>query len=240
VNPARSTKTSPAKTSQTKRSPATTPPADDPNTQAPNAQDRPRRYRSTRREQQAAQTRRDVLMAAVRCFASSGWSGTTMGDIAAEAGVAVETIYSGFGSKKQLLRAAMDVAIVGDTEPVPVADRPEYAAMGVGTVDERIRAGMRMQGAIHERSAAVWLALRDAATSDDDVAAWCDEMERARREELGHSLELSTGRRLDDDELDLLWALLGPEVYLKLVRELGWSRERYEEHLAAAGRKLLG
>jgi AcrR family transcriptional regulator len=162
-----------------------------------------------------------------------------MAGIAAEAGVAVETIYSGFGSKKQLLRAAMDVAIVGDTEPVPVAGRPEYAAIGVGDLDERIRAGMRLQGAIHERSAAVWQAMRDAATSDPDVAAWCDELERARREELAESLALTAGRRLDDDLVDLFWALLGPEVYLKLVRELGWSRDRYEERIAAAGRKLL-
>ena len=199
----------------------------------------PRRYRSTRRLQQAAQTRQDVLLAAVRCFAANGWSGTTMAAIAADAGVAVETIYSGFGSKKQLLRQAMDVAIVGDTEPVPVAERPEFAAMGVGTVEQRIRAGMRLQGAIHERSAAVWLALRDAAAGDAEVAAWCREMEDNRRGELGRSLEMASGRRIAGDDLDVLWAFLGPEVYLKLVGERGWSRARYEEHMTVAGLKLV-
>jgi AcrR family transcriptional regulator len=199
----------------------------------------PRRYRSTRRVQQAAQTRQDVLFAAVRCFAAHGWSGTTMAAIAADADVAVETIYSGFGSKKQLLRQAMDVAIAGDTEPVPVAERPEFAAMGVGTVEQRIRAGMRLQGAIHERSAAVWLALRDAAAGDPEVAAWCRDMEESRRGELGRSLEMASGRRLEGDDLDVLWAFLGPEVYLKLVGERGWSRARYEEHMTDACLKLV-
>lgn len=39
--------------------------------------------------------------------------------------MAVETIYASFSSKKALLRAAMDVAIVGDTQPVPLMAREE-------------------------------------------------------------------------------------------------------------------
>ncbi|MGH9133320.1 MAG: TetR/AcrR family transcriptional regulator, partial [Ilumatobacteraceae bacterium] len=72
-----------------------------------------RPYRSTRRKQQAARTRSDVLAAAVRLFAEHGWSGSTLAAIAREADVAVETVYGAFGSKKGLLRAAMDVAVVG-------------------------------------------------------------------------------------------------------------------------------
>jgi AcrR family transcriptional regulator len=199
-----------------------------------------RRYRSTRRDQQAAQTRHDVLMGAVRLFDSTGWSGTTMAAIAAEAGVAVETIYSGFGNKKQLLRAAMDVAIVGDTAPIPLADRPEWARMGVGTFDERVRAGISLQGATHERGAAIWMALRDAAETDDEVATWCADMERTRRSALRESLAMITDRTFEDDELlDVLWALMGPEVYVKLVRERGWSREQWEQHIADATSALI-
>jgi AcrR family transcriptional regulator len=198
-----------------------------------------RRYRSTRRHQQAAQTRHDVLMAAVRLFATSGWTGTTMAAIAAEAGVAVETIYGGFGSKKQLLRAAMDVAIVGDTEPVALAERPEWQRMAQGSLDERLRAGIALQGGTHERSAAIWTALADAASSDPEVAGWRAEMEGTRRTEVGRAFAMITDRPFGDDELDLLWALLGPEVYLKLVRERGWSQARYESTLVDAVRKLI-
>ena len=81
-----------------------------------------RRYNSNRRAMQAAQTRGDVLAAAIRLFTAAGWAGTTISAVAAAAGVSVETVYSGFGSKKGLLRAAMDVAVVGDAEPVPFVE----------------------------------------------------------------------------------------------------------------------
>src|SRR5690554_2448277 len=88
-----------------------------------------RPYNSTRRARQAAQTRADVLAAAMALFAEQGWAGTTLAAIADEAGVSVETIYNGFGSKKALLREAFDVAVVGDAEPIPLAERPEFAAL---------------------------------------------------------------------------------------------------------------
>ena len=40
--------------------------------------------------------------------------------------MAAETIYTGFSSTKALLRAAMDVAIVGDAQPVPLIEREEF------------------------------------------------------------------------------------------------------------------
>src|SRR6476646_11148124 len=97
-----------------------------------------RSYNSSRRSLQAAQTRDEVISAAMARFSATGWAGTTLAAIAEEAGVSVETIYNGFGSKKGLLRAAMEVAVVGDTEPVPFVERPEFLAMGTGTLDERI------------------------------------------------------------------------------------------------------
>ena len=68
-----------------------------------------RSYNSSRRSLQAAQTRDEVIRAAMARFSATGWAGTTLAAIAEEAGVSVETIYNGFGSKKGLLRAAMDV-----------------------------------------------------------------------------------------------------------------------------------
>ena len=94
-----------------------------------------RSYNSSRRTLQAAQTRDEVLRAASRLFSDTGWAGTTLAAIAAAAGVSVETIYKGFGSKKALLREAMDVAIVGDTAPLPYVERPEFAALSQGTPD---------------------------------------------------------------------------------------------------------
>lgn len=204
-----------------------------------NPKDAPRRrYSSTRREQQAAQTRSDVLAAAVQLFGTQGWTATTMGAIASQAGVAVETVYSGFGSKKQLLRAAMDAAVVGDADPVALADRPEWARMGVGTIEQRMRAGVELQAAIHARSAGVWAALREAA-SDHEIAEWCADMEQTRRGELARAIDLILGRQLEETTVDLLWAILAPEVYLKLVVELAWPSAQYEEHMCDVALRLV-
>ena len=89
------------------------------------------------------------------------------------------------------------------------------------------------------RSAAIWTALADAATGDAEVAAWCAELESTRRTEVGRAFAMIAAREFGDDELDLLWALLGPELYLKLVRERGWSQARYESMLVDAVRKLI-
>ena len=52
-----------------------------------------RRYHSPRRRQQAAATRREILDAAQRLFERQGYAATTMAAIAAEAGVALKTVY---------------------------------------------------------------------------------------------------------------------------------------------------
>src|SRR6478735_12842871 len=136
-------------------------------TDTPTSTEAPRRsYTSTRRAQQAAQTRSDVLAAATRLFTTSGWAGTTVSAIAAEAGVAVETIYSGFGSKKALLRAAMDVAVVGDTDPIPWAEREEFRRLGEGPPSTRAKAAAEVVSVIHVRSSGVWKAIMEASTAD--------------------------------------------------------------------------
>src|SRR3954467_10409805 len=121
-----------------------------------------RAYDSSRRTRQAAQTRDEVLRAGTACFAETGWAGTTLADIAQAAGVSVETIYKGFGSKKGLLRAAMEVGVVGDAEPIPYAERPEFRALGEGSREERIVRGCALVATIHERSAGVWQAIVEA------------------------------------------------------------------------------
>ncbi len=77
--------------------------------------------------QHAVQTRAAVVEAATALFGENGWAGTGMRDVARAVGVAVETVYSNFGSKAELLLAALDVAVVGDAQQVPLAERPEFA-----------------------------------------------------------------------------------------------------------------
>src|SRR5215472_13049920 len=89
----------------------------------------PRRYRSSVRDAQARRTRRRVLDAATAVFLDRGYGGATIRAVAAGAEVSVPTVEALFGTKARLLKAAIDVAIAGDDEPVPVLDRsPAQAA----------------------------------------------------------------------------------------------------------------
>jgi len=199
-----------------------------------------RTYSSARRQAQAQQTRSDVIQAAIRLFGENGWSGTTLAAIAAEAGVAVETVYSVFGTKKALLQEAMDASIVGDAAPVPLAERPEYQRLGTGPTADRIRAGARLQRDAMARSARVWRALREAAAADREIAAWCAEAEKRRRAQNQDSLRLIIGRTVDGEQLDLIWAMLGQDVYLNLREQRGWSAARYEKWISRAVLALAG
>ena len=79
--------------------------------------------------EQARQTRRRITAAATTLFVRDGFLTTTMAAIAAEAGVAVQTLYLSFGNKTAILKSAFDQAIAGDDEPVPVPDRPWFRAV---------------------------------------------------------------------------------------------------------------
>src|SRR3954449_12294373 len=57
----------------------------------------------TLRERHAAQTRQEVLAAAHKLFTTRGYSQTTIGEIAKEAGVSIQTIYSSVGNKGELI-----------------------------------------------------------------------------------------------------------------------------------------
>src|SRR3954451_24994522 len=121
-----------------------------------------RRYSSQLRERNALQTREQVLAAAAELFEESGWAGTTVAAIAKRAGVAVETVYSGFGSKKEVLRAVVDFAVVGDAEPVPLVEREVFATLSVGDRQQRLIAGVDMLCDIQGRLARLWRTVIEA------------------------------------------------------------------------------
>src|SRR3954451_18863353 len=85
-------------------------------------------YNSPLRTEQAHRTRAGVLDAAGRCFLEKGYAATTMKDVAAEAGVSVQTVF-GQGSKASLLLACVDRAVVGDDEQAPLAQRELFVRL---------------------------------------------------------------------------------------------------------------
>jgi AcrR family transcriptional regulator len=198
-----------------------------------------RRYRSPLREQQAGQTRAAVIGVATELFGEKGWAATGMRDVARAAGVSVETVYANFRSKTDLLTACIDLAVVADAQPVPLAERPAFAALGRGTRAQRIRAGARLLTDVHQRTAGLFLALREAAASEPELARWRREAESRRRVDVEQGAFLIAGRAVAREECDGLWAVMAGEVYELLTDVRGWKRPQYERWLAGMIDRLL-
>src|SRR3954470_14841928 len=86
-------------------------------------------------------TRRRIVDAAAALFVAEGYGATTLEQIAARAGVAVQTIYFHFGNKRTVLKEAVDVAAVGDDEPVPLLERPWVQELRAESEPERVLEG---------------------------------------------------------------------------------------------------
>ena len=69
----------------------------------------PKSATPTRRELQAAETRRLILASARRHFAAEGYARTSLKTVAADVGVSVQTIYDSVGAKADLVRRLNDL-----------------------------------------------------------------------------------------------------------------------------------
>ncbi len=165
--------------------------------------------------------------------------GPLLTDVARAAGVATETVYSHFSSKRVLLQAVIDVAAVGDEEQVPVAQRDEFAALGTGRRTERIAKAAALVRSVHERTAAYAEVLREAAPGDEQIAEALQATRARQRQDVEAGAALLMGRAPTTAEVDELWALLSPEVYLLLVHETGWTPDAYERWVATTLERVV-
>jgi TetR/AcrR family transcriptional regulator of autoinduction and epiphytic fitness len=193
-----------------------------------------RRYDSPRRQEQARQTRRAILDAAAKLFVEPGYAATPLTAVAAEAGVAVQTVYAVFGSKRQLLSDLVDVTLVGDDERVAMADRSFVTEIRALTgLRARLTRYARHLAETHARQVQVMLALAGAATANPDAAAiWRKNLEDRYRGMAMFAADLvSTGEVLISQEraAEVLWLAQDIRNYDWLVRERGWPVERFEK-----------
>jgi AcrR family transcriptional regulator len=205
-----------------------------------------RPYRSDRRVEQARRTRQRLIAAATTTFLARGYAGTTMRAIAAAAGVSVPTIEQQFGTKVGLLKAAIDVAIAGDDDEVPVLDRL-WAEKGraAGTADEFLSIVADTIARAQHRSAGLVLAVLEGALTDPSLAELSAAMISQRAVTAAWVIDQLAAKAalhgdLDrDDAVDTLWILMDPAVFDRLVRQRGWSIERYQRWFARSARRLL-
>jgi AcrR family transcriptional regulator len=134
-----------------------------------------------RRGEQARATRRRIIDAAADLFIESGYAATTLEQVADRAGVAVQTVYFHFRNKHTVLEEAVDVAAVGDDEPIPLLDRPWLEEIRAEPDPQRMVAlWVRSSRTILGRIAPIMSVVRDAVGVDPDMAAQWDTNQRQR------------------------------------------------------------
>ena len=196
---------------------------------------KPRPYNSPRRREQAAATRAAILEAAQRLFEREGYPATTMAAIAAEARVALKTVYLAFETKSGVLRALWNARLRGDEGDAPVPERPWYReVLAEPDPRRRLRLTAAHSRAVKERIGPLFEVIRGAALADAEIAALWERIQtefhgaqRAIVQALHAQGALRDG--LDAERAtDVLWTLNHPGTWELLVGERGWTPAEWE------------
>ena len=192
-----------------------------------------RRYDATARRAAAEQTRRRVIEAAHALFIDRGYAQTAVAEIAARAGVSVDTVYATAGRKPTLLLTVVDMVLAGSSEPATAEERDYVRAIRAAPgAAAKISAYADALGRMMPTLAPLLLALRDAGLTDHEcLASWQHVSERRATNMLRFAADLRQTGELRDDlsdqqVADLVWSTNGPEWFSLLVAR-GYSPEEY-------------
>ncbi len=205
---------------------------------------RKRTYDSSRRQEQARETRRAILRAAYDLFVERGYGRATMAAIGQRAGVATETVYANFSNKPTLLEHVWDVTIGGDDEEIVFHERPEILALRrEPNLARRLKMMAHVARSTNERTAPFIKALEGAGASEPVAAQMVQEIDRQRL--AGISLmareAAATGQLAVSEEefRDVVWAMNRGDLWDLLVRKGGWDGDRFERWLAEVWKRAL-
>jgi AcrR family transcriptional regulator len=197
-----------------------------------------RPYQSTLRQRQAQSTRLSIIEAAARLFSAQGYVATSMDEIATAAGVGRATVFASVGGKAAILKAAYDIAIVGDDEPIPLPQRSWAIAVRNEPDPGRMIDGYAaMIAEISSRVAPIYEAMRGAAAADPEARALWDAIRKERRGGaagfVGFVVARDALRTGVDRKMagDVVWALIDPGLYHLLVIEMRWTPAQFQAWL---------
>ena len=196
---------------------------------------RKRPYKSLVRQRQASDTRKRIVDVARQLLQTAGYGEMTIEAIAQRAEVSAQSVYAIFGSKTGILAALLDQSTFGDQYEEAVRQ-----ALSAKDPETRLRLTARIARQIHEPLNAAFDLLRGAGVVAPELAKLEQQREdlRYKRQErmiislrgagkLRQGLKYSAAR-------DILWMLTSRDVYRMLVRERGWSPQKYQDWLADA------
>lgn len=203
-------------------------------------------YDALGRQASSAETRARVLGAARSLIVELGYRRATIAAIAERAQVSVATVYELVGRKPVILHELIEQAISGVDEVVAADDRAYVQAIAAEP-DAARKLAIYADAAtgILARMAPLFLALRDASTTDSEArSVWSEISERRAANMRRFAAELrETGQLRSqlsvDDVADMVWATNSSEVYVLLTVERGWSPEHFRRWLTDTWQRIL-
>jgi AcrR family transcriptional regulator len=185
----------------------------------------PVKPRSTYRQAQAAATRDRIAEAARRLFADAGYGATSMETIAAEAGVAVRTVYSAFGAKREILSLICE-------QWLERARARERAGEVLAEPDpaRRLRGAAGWLRTLYEAGFDVVMIFEAATDESPETRALLRSKLAGRNQAMDAMIaSLEDHLRTPVPQVQAVYrALAAPGVYRELVVESGWAPEAFE------------
>lgn len=205
-----------------------------------------RTYDTSTRQTQSAVTRQRIVDAARELILAHGYRATTIAAIATKAEVNADSVYELVGRKPMVLRELIEQAISGTDHKVVAEDRPHVKAMRAERDPaKKLAIYARAMCETHRRMAPLFLALRDASSTEPEAKKVWQEISDRRAvnmrklvSELRDAGGLRPGLSIDQ-AADIVWAMNSSEFFVLLVVERGWPAERYARWLADSWCRLL-
>jgi AcrR family transcriptional regulator len=192
-----------------------------------------RPYDSSSRAENAEATKAAILAAANALFSNRGIDKVKIADIADRAGVAGSTVYSVFKSKEGILRALMRESLFG-----PQFRQAQSLLAGVTDPVSQVALTASVARAIYESESSDLGLLRGSSGFSPSLRKIEEEFESLRyamQEERLTKLRDSGRLRQNltiDESRRIMWMFTSRDVYRMLVREGGWTPDRYQDWLS--------
>ncbi|TCO52148.1 TetR family transcriptional regulator [Kribbella antiqua] len=190
----------------------------------------------TYRQVQAEETRIRIAQAARRLFADQGYGATSIDAIAKAAGVATRTVYSAFGTKREILSLICDLWL-REANAIESAQR----VFAIEDPIERLRGAAGWLTNLYAAGFDVVL-IFDAATDESAETRALLRSKLAGRNEVMDAMiaSLEAELKIPLKQAQAVYrALAAPGVYQELVDESGWTPEEFERFVADSLQRQL-
>jgi AcrR family transcriptional regulator len=189
------------------------------------------------RQVQAEETRLRIARAARSLFAARGYGATSIDAIAKDAGVATRTVYSAFGTKREILSLICDLWL----SEAGALERAQQV-FAIEDPAERLRGAAAWLTNLYAAGFDVVLIFEAATDESPETKALLRSKLAGRNQVMDAMIaSLETTLRVPLKQAQAVYrALAAPGVYQELVDESGWTPEEFESFVAdSLHRQLL-